>query len=186
MDKALGLDVAASGDPLDLAEAQLPGQDDPGKAQLGHFQRAFEGVDAHLGGGVAGQLGRDAAAELGRRHILADDRVGPAGRHRPHRRGKGFQLAGIDGGVHGHMDPHPPPMAEADRPAKAGRIKIARAAAGVEPRKAQVYRVRAAENGRAEHLFTAHRGKDLDLCHGFSCRLARFQVSRASFSFSLS
>ena len=165
VDEALGLDAAAGGDGFDLLQAELPRQDDPGKPQLGHLQRPLEGVDAHLGGGVPGQRRRDLPAELGRRHVLADDGVGAAGGHRPHRVGQGRQLAGIDGGVHGHMDLHPPPVAEAHRPAEALGVKIAGPAAGVEPGKAQVYRVRAAVDGGAEHLFTAHRGKDLDLCH---------------------
>ena len=59
VDEALRLDAAVPGDVLHLGQAQLTGQHDPGKAQLFQFQCALQGVDAHLGGTVAGQLRRD-------------------------------------------------------------------------------------------------------------------------------
>ena len=79
MDEALRLDAAVPGDMLHLGQAQLTSQHDPDKAQLFQFQCALQGVDAHLGGTVAGQLGRDVPDELRHREVLADDGVGPAG-----------------------------------------------------------------------------------------------------------
>ena len=60
-----------------------------------------------------------------------------------------------------HLDT--PCVAEPDRLLQAVRIKISGPRPGIEARKAQIYRVRTAEHRSAEHLFTAHRGKDLDL-----------------------
>ena len=61
------------------------------------------------------------------------------------------------------MHRHAPGMAEADRFFQRIRVKIVGAGARIEARKAQIYRVCAAEHGCAEHFFVAHRGKDLDL-----------------------
>lgn len=162
MDEALRLDAAVPGDVLHLGQAQLTGQHDPGKAQLFQLQCALQGVDAHLGGTVAGQLGRDVPDELRHREVLTDDGVGPAGGDGPHGVGQTRQLAAVDGGIQRHMDGHAPGMAEPDGFFQAVGIKIARTGAGVETRKTQIYCVRAAEYCCAEHFFTAHRGKDLN------------------------
>ncbi len=53
-----------------------------------------------------------------------------------------------------HLDA--PGVAEADGLLQAVCIKIAGARAGVEARKAQIYRVCPAEYGGAQHFFTAH------------------------------
>ena len=162
VDEALRLDAAVPGDVLHLGQAQLTGQHDPGKAQLFQFQCALQGVDAHLGGTVAGQLGRDVPDELRHREVLTDDGVGPAGGDGPHGVGQTRQLAAVDGGIQRHMDGHAPGMAEPDGFFQAVGIKIARTGAGVEAGKPQIYCVRAAEYCCAEHFFTAHRGKDLN------------------------
>ena len=81
------------------------------------------------------------------------------------RGGGSIQLAGIDGGVHRHVHPHPAGMTKTDRLAQAGGVKIPRAAPCVEARKSQINRVGAAVHGGAEHFFTAHRGQDLNSCH---------------------
>ena len=147
---------------LHLGQAQLTGQHDPGKAQLFQFQCALQGVDAHLGGTVAGQLGRDVPDELRHREVLTDDGVGPAGGDGPHGVGQTLQLAAVNGGIQRHMNGHAPGMAEPDGFFQAVSIKIARTGAGVEAGKTQIYCVRAAEYCCAEHFFTAHRGKDLN------------------------
>ena len=163
VDEALRLDAAVLGDVLHLGQAQLTGQHHPGKAQLFQFQRALQRMDAHLGGAVAGQLGRDVPDELRHCKVLADDGVRTAGGYRAHCVGQPVQLAAVDGGVEGHMDRHAPGVAEADGLLQAVGVKIARTGAGVEAGKAQIYRIRAAEHRRTEHFFAAHRGKDLDL-----------------------
>ena len=136
MDKALRLNAAVPGDLLHLRQAQLTGQHHPGKAQLLELQRPLQGVDAHLGGAMAGQLGCDLPNEGGHGQILADDRVRPAGGHRP----DGIAQRGQFPAVHG-------------------------ARAGVEAGKAQINRICPAEYGGVQHFFTAHRGKDLNICH---------------------
>ena len=158
MDEALGLDAAVLCDVLHLGQAQLTGQHDPGKAQLFQFQCALQGVYAHLGGTVAGQLGRDVPDELRHREVLTDDGVGPAGGDGPHGVGQTRQLAAVDGGIQRHMDGHAPGMAEAHGFLQTVCVKVAGTRAGVEARKAQIYRVCAAEHRSAEHFFTAHRG----------------------------
>ena len=56
VDEALSLDAAVLCDMLHLGQAQLTRQHHPGKAQLLQFQCALQGVDAHLGGTMPGQL----------------------------------------------------------------------------------------------------------------------------------
>ena len=56
VDEALSLDAAVLCDMLHLGQAQLTRQHHPGKAQLLQFQCTLQGVDAHLGGAVPGQL----------------------------------------------------------------------------------------------------------------------------------
>ena len=56
VDEALGLDAAVLCDVLHLGQAQLTRQHHPGKAQLLQLQCTLQGVDAHLGGAVPGQL----------------------------------------------------------------------------------------------------------------------------------
>ena len=56
VDEALGLDAAVLCDVLHLGQTQLTRQHHPGKAQLLQFQCTLQGVDAHLGGAVPGQL----------------------------------------------------------------------------------------------------------------------------------
>ena len=56
VDEALSLDAAVLCDMLHLGQAQLTRQHHPGKAQLLQFQCALQGVDAHLGRAVPGQL----------------------------------------------------------------------------------------------------------------------------------
>ena len=59
VDEALSLDAAVLCDMLHLGQAQLTRQHHPGKAQLLQFQCALQGVDAHLGGTMPGQLRGD-------------------------------------------------------------------------------------------------------------------------------
>ena len=59
VDEALSLDAAVLCDVLHLGQAQLTRQHHPGKAQLLQFQSALQGVDAHLGRAVPGQLRGD-------------------------------------------------------------------------------------------------------------------------------
>ena len=165
VDKALGLDAAVLCDVLHLGQAQLTGQHHPGKAQLLQLQRALQGVDAHLGGAVAGQVGGDPPDELRHRQILADNRIRAALGHSLHGSGQRGQLPAVNGGVQCHVHLDTPRVAEPDCLLQAVRIKISGSCAGIEARKAQIYRVRTAEHRSAEHLFTAHRGKDLDLWH---------------------
>ena len=56
VDETLGLDATVLCDVLHLRQAQLTRQHHPGKAQLLQFQCALQGVDAHLGRAVPGQL----------------------------------------------------------------------------------------------------------------------------------
>ena len=56
VDEALGLDAAVLCDVLHLGQTQLTCQHHPGKAQLLQLQCTLQGVDAHLGGAVPGQL----------------------------------------------------------------------------------------------------------------------------------
>ena len=163
--ETLGLDAAVSGDVFHFGQAELTGQHHPGKAQLFEFQRALQGVHAHLGGAMAGQLGGNFADQGRHGQILTDDRIGPAGGHGADGVAQARQLAAVDGGVERHMDSHAPGMAEAHRFFQGVGVKIACARAGVEARKAQIHRVRPAEHGGAEHFFAAHRGKDLNVCH---------------------
>ena len=165
MDEALRLDAAVLGDLFHLGQAQFAGQHHAGEAQLLEFQRTLQGVHAHLGGTMPGQLGGNFADQGGHGQVLADDGICPAGGHRPDGLLQMFQLGAVNGGVQRHMHSHAPCMAEAHRLLQAGGVKIAGPRAGIEARKAQIHRIRAAEHRRAEHLFTAHRGQDLDLCH---------------------
>ena len=59
VDEALGLDAAVLCDVLHLGQTQLTRQHHPGKAQLLQLQCTLQGVDAHLGGAVPGQLRGD-------------------------------------------------------------------------------------------------------------------------------
>ena len=162
VDEALGLDAAVLCDVLHLGQAQLTGQHHPGKAQLLQLQRALQGVDAHLGGAVAGQVGGDPSYELCHRQILADHGICSAGSHRPDGLFQGRQLGAVHGGVQRHMHRHAAGMAEPHRLFQAVGVKIAGSGAGIEARKAQVDRIRPAEHGGTQHFFTAHRGKDLN------------------------
>ena len=56
VDETLGLDAAVLCDVLHLGQTQLTRQHHPGKAQLLQLQCTLQGVDAHLGGAVPGQL----------------------------------------------------------------------------------------------------------------------------------
>ena len=56
VDEALGLNAAVLCNVLHLGQAQLTRQHHPGKAQLLQLQCTLQGVDAHLGGAVPGQL----------------------------------------------------------------------------------------------------------------------------------
>ena len=165
MDEALRLNAAVPGDLLHLRQAQLTGQHHPGKAQLLELQRPLQGVDTHLGGAMAGQLGCDLPNEGGHGQILADDRIRPAGGHRPDGIAQRGQFPAVHGGVEGHMDLDAPGVAEADGLFQAVGIKISGARAGVEAGKAQINRICSAEYGGVQHFFTAHRGKDLNICH---------------------
>ena len=120
-------------------------------------------MHAHLRGAVAGQFRRDLANELSHGQVLTDDGIGSAGCHCAHGIGQLRQFGPIDGRVQRHMHLDPAHMAEPDRLFQAVRIKISGSRPGVEARKAQIYRIRAAEHRRTEHFFAAHRGKDLDL-----------------------
>ncbi len=165
MDEALRLDAAVPGDGFHLRQAQLTGQHHAGEAQLLQLQRALQGMDAHLGGAVAGQFRGDLPDELCHRQVLADDGIRAAGGHCPHGIRQLGQFGSVNGGVQRHMHLDPAHMAEADGLLQAVRIKVSRAGAGVEARKPQIHGVRTAEHGGMEHLFTAHRGKDLNLRH---------------------
>ena len=112
-----------------------------------------------------GRSGGDPPDELCHRQILADDRIRAALGHSLHGSGQRGQLPAINGGVQCHVHLDTPRVAEPDCLLQAVRIKISGSCAGIEARKAQIYRVRTAEHRGAEHLFTAHRGKDLDLWH---------------------
>ena len=114
---------------------------------------------------MAGQLGCDLPNEGGHGQILADDRVRPAGGHRPDGIAQRGQFPAVHGGVEGHMDLDAPGVAEADGLFQAVGIKISGARAGVEAGKAQINRICPAEYGGVQHFFTAHRGKDLNICH---------------------
>ena len=84
---------------------------------------------------LIGQLGCDLPNEGGHGQILADDRVCPAGGHRPDGIAQRGQFPAVHGGVEGHMHRHAPGVAEADGLFQAVGIKISGARAGVEARK---------------------------------------------------
>ena len=161
--KTLGLNAAVLRDVLHLGQAQLAGQHHAGKAQLFQFQRALQGVHAHLGGAVAGQLRGDLADQGSHGQVLADDRIGTGRGNSPDGLFQRGQLAAVNGGVQRHMHGHAPGMAEAHRFFQRIGVKIIGTGAGVEARKAQIHRVGPAEHGSPQHFFIAHRGKDLDL-----------------------
>ena len=158
MDEALGLDAAVLCDVLHLRQAQLTRQHHPGKAQFLQFQCALQGVDAHLGGAVPGQLRGNFADQGGHCQILTDDRIRTAGCYRPDSLFQCRQLGAIHGRIQCNVHRHAPGMAEAHGFLQTVCVKVAGTRAGVETRKAQIYRVCAAEHRRAEHFFTAHRG----------------------------
>ena len=177
MDEALGLNAAVPGDVLHLRQAQLPGQHHPGEAQLFQFQSALQGVHAHLGGAMAGQLGGDLPDQGRYRQVLTDDRVCPAGGHCPDSLFQGRKLGAIYGGVQRYVHRHTPGMAETHGLLQAVRVKVAGTGAGIEARKAQIDCVRPAEHGRTQHFFTAHRGKDLNFRHNSPFVSRRFHTA---------
>ena len=112
---------------------------------------------------MAGQLRRNFADQRGHGKVLTDHGVGAGSSYRADGCFQRGQLAAIDGGVQRHMHGHAPRMAEGDRIFQRLRVKIIGAGAGIEARKAQIHCIGPAEHSGPQHLFVAHRGKDLDL-----------------------
>ena len=157
MDKALQLDVHRFPDAPDLGKTQLPGQDDPGKTQLLRQTGPLGVVDAHLGGGMAGQIRHMLPEQGSGGQVLEDHRVRAGLSHLPHRVPEGGQLGIRHQGVHRHMDPHAPAVTPGHRFLQLVFPEIIRLAPGIEALGAQVDRIRAAVNG-GDQLFPAPGG----------------------------
>ena len=161
MDEDLQLHVRPGPDAPDLLQAQLPGQDHPGEAQLLRQPDPLQVVDAHLGGGVAGQRGHVLPEKGGGRRILEDHGVRPGCGHFPHRIIEGGQLPVRHQGVHRHVDADAPAVAEGHGLLQALFPEIVRPAAGVEALGAQVDRVGAAAHRRDQLFPPAGGGQHL-------------------------
>ena len=77
MGKGLDLNGRVLADVADLIPAQFPGEDRPGKAQLGALLHAVQTVYGHLSGGVQGELRRPLVEHPGHAQVLDDDGVHP-------------------------------------------------------------------------------------------------------------
>ena len=110
---------------------------------------------------MAGQIRHMLPEQGGSRQVLEDHRVRAGLGHLPHRIPKGGELAVRHQGVHRHMDPHAPAVAEGHRLLQFTAPEIVRPAPGVEALGAQIDRVRAAAH-RGDQLFpAADGGQDL-------------------------
>ena len=70
VDKALQLDGAGLVDLLNLPQGHLPGEHGPLRPQVPQQLHPRRGVEAHLGGGVQGQLGRPLPQQREQPHVL--------------------------------------------------------------------------------------------------------------------
>ena len=158
MDKHLYLNRAGGADSADLFQREFAGQDHAVVAQGGQFPRTLWRVDAHLGRAMQVQRGGDGLYHLGRSQIIRNDGIGPGFGHGAHGIGQTGQFAVIDQRIQGNVYLYAAGVAETDSLFQLVRGKVARGAAGVESRKAQINSISAAENSGAKHFTVTCRG----------------------------
>ena len=77
VDEDLNLHGAVAADKGNFLPGKLPGQHHAGNAHLGGLQDALQRVDAHLGGGVDGDVGGDGLTKRNKPQVLDDEGVHP-------------------------------------------------------------------------------------------------------------
>ena len=155
----LDLDGGVLADVFDLIPAQLPGEDRPGHAQVGHHLHTVQIVDGHLGGGVDGQVGGYLPHHPQHPHVLHQHRVGPQGGGLGGKLRRLGQLPVGEQGIEGQIYLGSPHMAIRNRRRKFLPGEILRVAAGVKVPVSQIDGVRAVLYGRRHGLHRPGGGK---------------------------
>ena len=141
MDKHLDLCGTVPGDGRDVPAAQLPGQYHPLQTQLRRAAGAAQGVQAHLGAGVEGNIGRNFPGQPPHAPILNEDSVHAHVRGFLQSLGGGGQLPVRHQGVQGQIDLHAPQVAIGHGGTEFLIGEVPGAAPGVEPAEAHIHRV---------------------------------------------
>ena len=141
VDKHLDLCGTVPGDDRDVPAAQLPGQYHPLQTQLRRAAGAAQGVQAHLGAGVEGNIGRNFPGQPPDAPILDEDSVHPHVRGFLQSLGGGRQLPVRHQGVQGQIDLHAPQVAIGHGGTEFLIGEVPGAAPGVEPAEAHIHRV---------------------------------------------
>ena len=132
-----------------------------GAAQLRRHAHALQGVEAHLGAGVQGQVRQGPAQEVKQPPVLHQHRVHPQAGGRPGGLQGRRQFPVRHQGVQGQKDPDAPLMAVGQGIGKLLVGKIFRAPAGVEGTPAQIDGVRPALDRCPQGLRGPGGGKQL-------------------------
>ena len=115
MDEHLALNRACRTDGADFFKAQFPGQDGAGVAQLRQLARTLGRMDAHLGGAVQLQPGRNGPDQRCGSQIVHNHGICTGFGNGAHRAGQTVQLIRVDQCVEGDVDGDTPGMTKTHR-----------------------------------------------------------------------